>query len=166
MRVWSTAVSFLSLLALLTSCGKHAAVERGYARSPEELGRAVVEVLNSSDVEGMHRLRVTREDYTKLIYPGFEASHYRSGFPADFAWENLNKKCLEGAKKWIRHHGGQDLEFVSIRFEKPTESFDGFQRHPGTVLTVRKPGEDPFELRILGSVIEAEGTHKFLSYDD
>ena len=134
--------------------------------SPGQLGLAVVDALNNRDIERLNRLRVQREEYLDWIWPAFPASQPPSNFPGDFAWSNLNKKCNIGMKKWIARHGGQNLEFVAIRFDGATETYKGFQLLRGTVLMLKNAAGEKGELKILGSVVVKDSSYKLLSYED
>ncbi len=134
--------------------------------SPGQLGLAVVDALNNRDIEKLNRLRVQREEYLDWIWPAFPASQPPSNFPGDFAWSNLNKKCNIGMKKWIARYGGQNLKFIAIRFDRPTETYEGFQLLRGTVLMLKNAAGEKGELKILGSVVEKDNRYKLLSYED
>ena len=134
--------------------------------SPDQLGLAVVDALNREDIEQLNRLRVQREEYLDWIWPAFPASRPPNNFPGDFAWSNLNKKCNIGMKKWIAHFGGVNLKFVAIRFDRPKETYQGFQLLRGTVLTLQNVAGEKRELKILGSVVVKNDRYKLLSYED
>ena len=163
--------SFLTVLLLYSSTvGCEKSNRRGWVtqplHSPSQLGLAVVDALNNKDIEHLNRLRVQREAYLNWIWPAFPASQPPNNFPGDFAWSNLNKKCNIGMKKWIARYGGQNLEFVAIRFDKPTETYEGFQLLRGTVLMLKNAAGEKGELKILGSVVMKDDRYKLLSYDD
>lgn len=134
--------------------------------SPGHIGLAVVDALNGKDIAKLNQLRVQREAYLAWLWPAFPASRPPSNFPGDFAWENLNKKCNIGMKRAIARYGGHNLSFVDIRFDKPTETYDGFQLLRGTVLTLRTAEGKKVELKILGSVVVKAQRYKLLSYRD
>ncbi len=135
--------------------------------SPGQLGLAVVDALNRQDIERLNQLRVQRDAYLAWLWPAFPASRPPSNFPENFAWENLNKKCTLGMQRAIARYGGHNLTFVDIRFDKPTETYDGFQLLRGTVLTLRTAeGNQKVELKILGSVVVKDKRYKLLSYQD
>ena len=130
--------------------------------SPDQIGLAVVDALNSKNIEKLNRLRVQRNEYINWIYPAFP----KSNFPPDFAWSNLNKKCNIGMKRWIDCYGDLNLRFENIRFEKTNESYRGFQLLRGTVLTLQDTNGKELELNILGSIVVMNNRYKLLSYDD
>jgi len=134
--------------------------------TPEAVALSVVTALNQGDVEALHRLRVTREEYLAWIWPSFPSSKAPYAFPADFAWSNLNKKCQIGVNKWVRIYGRQDLVFSSLHFEKSAEEYKGFRLLRGTVLSAKKPNGDEIALEIIGSMVENAGRYKLLSYRD
>ena len=134
--------------------------------SPAALGHAVVDALNRGDINGLHRLRVTQDEYLSWIWPAFPASRPPYNFTPDFAWSNLNKKCLLGASSWIEQYGSQNLTFVDMEFNRPTEAYKDFKLLRGTVLTIQKASGEKVELRILGSVVKKDNRYKLLSYEE
>ncbi len=130
--------------------------------SPDQIGLAVVDALNCKDIEQLNRLRVQRDEYVSWIYPGFP----KNNFPSDFAWNNLNKKCNIGMKRWIQAYGDLNLSFISISFKRPKESYGGFHLLRGTVLTLKDISGKKLKLDILGSVVVMNNRYKLLSYDD
>ncbi|MDE0553693.1 MAG: hypothetical protein OXI24_05735 [Candidatus Poribacteria bacterium] len=158
---------FLTLLFVWSSwVGCEKSVWKESLDSPDQLGLAVVEALNRKDIEQLNRLRVQRQEYLAWVWPAFPASRPPSNFPGDFAWSNLNTKCNIGMKKWVARYGGQNLQFVSIRFDQPRENYDGFYLLRGTVLTLQNAAKEKQELEILGSVVVKNGRYKLLSYED
>ena len=162
--VFYTAYIFLTLLCVWVGCEK--SVWKESLDSPDQLGLAVVDALNRKDIEQLNRLRVQRQEYFEWIWPTFPASRPPINFPGEFAWTNLNRKCNIGMRKWIDHYGGQNLQFVSIRFDQPQENYDGFHLLRGTVLVLQNAAGETRELKILGSVIVKNGKYKLLSYED
>ena len=169
-RVHISYTLFAVLLIYSSSVGCEKPQRRDWVtqplHSPDQLGLAVVDALNRKDIEHLNRLRVQREAFMDWIWPAFPASRPPSNFPADFAWSNMNKKCNIGMKKWIARYGGHNLKFVSIRFDRPSEPYDGFQLLRGTVLTLQNAAGEKRDLKILGSVIVKNGRYKLLSYED
>ena len=66
----------------------------------------------------------------------------------------------------MNRYGGQHLQFMSIRFDRPQENYDGFHLLRGTVLTLQNTAGEKQELEILGSVVVKNGRYKLLSYED
>ncbi len=155
-----------ALLIYSSSVGCEQPIWKDSLDSPDQLGLAVVDALNRKDIEHLNRLRVQREEFLDWIWPDFPASRPPSNFPGDFAWSNMNKKCNIGMKKWIARYGGHNLKFVSIRFDQPSETYDGFQLLRGTVLTLQNAAEEKRNLKILGSVVVKNSQYKLLSYED
>ena len=162
-------ISYTLLTALLiysSSVGCEKPIWENSFDSPDQLGLAVVDALNRKDIEHLNRLRVQRETFMDWIWPAFPASRPPSNFPGDFAWSNMNKKCNTGMKKWIARYGGHNLKFVGIRFDRPSETYDGFQLLRGTVLTLQNAAGEKRDVKILGSVVVKNGRYKLLSYKD
>ncbi|MYB92453.1 hypothetical protein F4054_02375 [Candidatus Poribacteria bacterium] len=154
------------LLVYSSSVGCEKRIWKNSLDSPDQLGLAVVDALNRKDIEHLNRLRVQRDEFLNWIWPEFPASRPPSNFPGDFAWSNMNKKCNIGMKKWIARYGGHNLKFASIRFDQPSETYDGFQLLRGTVLTLQNAAGEKRELKILGSVVVKNSRYKLLSYED
>lgn len=164
---WRIALGIIILVLLIVSIGWNKKNSwEGSLDSPAALGRAVVDALNRGAVDGLHRLRVNRDEYYSWIWSAFPASRPPYNFTADFAWSNLNKKCIVGANSWIEQYGGQNLAFVDVEFDRPTEEYKGFKLLRGTVLTVQQASGQKVELRILGSVVKKGNHYKLLSYED
>lgn len=163
-QISNVLIAVLLVYSNLIGCEKP--VWKNSLDSPGQLGLAVVDALNRKDVEALNQLRVQREEYLKWLWPAFPASRPPNNFSGDFAWANLNKKCNIGMKKWIARYGEQAFKFVNIRFDKPTEVYDGFQLLRGTVLTLQNRAGQKQELKILGSVVVKDNRYKLLSYED
>lgn len=157
---------FIFLIALTIVACTNPTIKRGYGETPEDLGQAVVAALNAQSEEDLHSLRVDEEQYAKELWPEFPSSRPELNFTPEFAWGNMNKKCLQGVAKWIRLYGGKNYEFVRIQFTKPTQPYDTFKLRRGTILTIRTSDGEERDLRILGSVVEKEKYYRLLSYDD
>lgn len=159
---------FLILIAhlmLIIGCSEPSKLKNSF-ESPEDLGKAVVSALNVKDGESLHRYRVDEEEYIGYMWYSFPASQPKYNIPEDFAWDNLNIKCIKGVTKWVNQYGDRDLEFQKIEFVNPTEKYDGFSLLRGTVLHVKTNDGKEKTLHILGSVVEMDGRYKLLSYDD
>ena len=164
---WRIGVGIILLLILVISLGWHkSGVWGGSFNSLDHIGQVCVDALNRGDADALHRLRVNRDEYLSWIWHEFPAAHPPNNFPGDFAWANLNKQSVLGLGKWLRTYGSKDFTFVDIRFEKPTEKYNGFTLLRGSVLTVRNPNGNNLELRILGSVVKKAGRYKLLSFKE
>ncbi len=164
---WRIVLGIILLVLLIVSIGWNKKNSwEGSFDSPAALGQAVVDALNRGDSNGLHQLRVDQDEYLSWIWPAFPASRPPYNFTADFAWSNLNKKCVLGANSWIERYGRKDLVFTAIQFDRPTEAYKGFKLLRGTVLTVQQANGKKIELRILGSVVKKGNHYKLLSYED
>lgn len=159
---------FLILIATLIlriGCSEPSKLKNSF-KSTEDLGKAVVTALNEKNAESLHKYRVDKEEYIGYMWYSFPASQPKYNIPEDFAWDNLNIKCIKGVTKWVNQYGNRGLEFQKIAFENPTEEYDGFTLLRGTVLHIKTKDGKEKTLRILGSVVEMDGRYKLLSYDD
>ncbi len=164
---WRIALGIIPLIVLIVSIGwQRKSAWEGSLTSPAALGHAIVDALNRGDIDALHQLRVNQDEYYSWVWPAFPASRPPYNFTPDFAWSNLNKKCVLGASSWIEKYGSQNLAFVNMEFDRPTETYNGFKLLRGTVLTVQKPDGRKVELRILGSIVKKYNRYKLLSYED
>ena len=151
-----------ALLAALCACGAEEPWDGSFS-SLEQLGDAAAKALSSGDAEALRRLRVNREEFLGWIWEAFPASQPPQNFPGDFAWDNLNKDSARGERNWAEQYGGREWTFAAVRFDEPTEKYDGFRLLRGTALILKDESGKRYELRILGSVIEKRGRYKLLS---
>ena len=158
-------IILLLILAISLGWNKNG-VWGGSFNSLDYIGQVCVDALNRGDADALHRLRVNRDEYLSWIWHEFPAAHPPNNFPGDFAWSNLHKQSVLGLGKSLRTYGGKDLTFVDIRFEKPTEKYNGFSLLRGSVLTVQNANGKNLELRILGSVVNKAGRYKLLSFKE
>lgn len=155
----------MAFILLFTACGDPA-IKRGYGETPEELGKAVVAAINAQSEEDLHRLRVDKNMYMNELWPAFQAERPAMNYTPDFAWSNLDKKCITGVRRTLHHHKEKNYTFVRIQFTEPTQTYDGFRLRRGTVLTVKTSDGTEHALRILGSVVEKDRYYRLLSYDN
>jgi hypothetical protein len=160
----SAFIATICCLCVLSGC--RSSRWDGSLESPDALGERVVAALNRGDARGLNALRVTEDEYIGWMWREFPASRPPMNFPADFAWNNLNAKCITAISRTIRNYGQRKLRYRSIRFEKPEESYRGFQLMRGSVLTVSTPEGKDVDLHVLGSVVKRDGGYKLLSYND
>lgn len=162
----ASGIAFFVLLGISIGWINRRDVWHGSYNSPAHIGQVCVDALNRADTEALHRLRVNREEYLAWIWTEFPAGRPPRNFPGDFAWSNLNKQSVLAMGKWLQTYSGKNLTFVDIRFEAPTEKYNGFTLQRGTVLTVSNADGETLELRILGSVVEKAGRCKLLSFKE
>lgn len=69
-------------------------------------------------------------------------------------------------KRCIERLGGLNLSYVEMRFDKPTQIYNGFELLRGTVLRLKNATGQELDFKILGSVVKKKNQYKLLSYGD
>jgi hypothetical protein len=160
-------VVLFSSLGLVSSCCEQPAgggLTNG-AASVEELVDRMLASLRAGDLAALEALRVTKDEYLRLIFPHFKLTGSGSALSADFHWQLLDLKSAKGARHAISEHGGTDLKVLEIRQESKVEDYGHFQLLGKTQVKVRAGGEEIW-IRFLGSTVAMGGKFKFLSFRD
>lgn len=129
------------------------------------IGR-VLDALAANDIDALHRLRVTEDEYRSFILPG----SVRPGEPptqydradSEHAWGMLNTHSLYVAKGIIQRYGGHRYRLKGTEFAKGEQSYAWYRAYKVTVLTLEDEKGTEGEL-VLGSIADVDGQFKFIS---
>jgi hypothetical protein len=132
--------------------------------SAEALAEAVLDALDQEDRDAMLALMVTREEHLDVLWEQLpERNHLSFDYVRLLNERNSNK----GIREAISRFGGTKFELLSIEFTKPSEVYEGYTLHLGTVLTVRRVSDGlEGELPILDVVLEYGGRWKLMNYEE
>lgn len=138
----------------------------GAVGSLPELLDTVEAGLAARDTARLLRLMVTQEEYRRIIYPAFPASHppINADFPS--MWVTHFPDAYRGLKRLLRRYGGKDIEILALRFEKPDQDFTNFTLHETSRVDIETGGAREDNLRLFGSVLRVGDQWKVLSYPD
>jgi hypothetical protein len=143
-----------------------ATLESG-APSREALVERLLAALRATDAEALHRLRVTRSEYTGLILPGTvpegEAVRTWPENVTEYFWRVLDQKSLYYERHLLEQFGGRTLRVKSLDFDKGTRRFATYRAYRQVRLTLEDDTAREVELAT-GSIAEVAGTFKFISF--
>jgi hypothetical protein len=133
-------------------------------QSPEAVARAVLEGFAAGDAAGLRRLALSEEEFRRRVWPELPAARPERNLPFSYVWGDLKQKSEASLASRLARHRGHRLELVGVRFGART-AYKTFVVHRDTVFTVRDPAAAaPEEVRLCGSLIEADGRWKVFSY--
>ncbi|CAN5238788.1 hypothetical protein BH18GEM1_BH18GEM1_17640 [soil metagenome] len=136
------------------------------AGSLDDLLRTVEVALAESDTARLFDLRVKEEEYRRILYPAFPASH--PPIDADFAslWVTHFPDSYRGLKQVLGRYGGLRVRILDVRFEGPDQDFVNFILHETSRADIEIDGARENDARLFGSVFRVGDGWKVLSYPD
>jgi hypothetical protein len=149
----------------------HAALPRprvtGGAATMAELLDRFLAAVRAKDRGALEELRVTEEEYRKVIVPG----NVEKGAPpqvlkedaSEYFWSLLNTRSVHHRENILRRHGGKSYALKEAFFEKGTREYAWFTAHRRLALTLVDESGEEIELNT-GSIAEVDGRFKFVSF--
>ncbi len=169
------AASVLAAIMLCPVAPGHASVprpdrvrlDRAAAPTLDALLDRLLAALERKDADALRRLRVSRREYVKIIMPGFvpPGTEPRLIAPSenDFWWSMLDTKSKYSELAILSQFGGRRYSVKDITFLKGSEDYAWYTAHKRILLTLQD--DDGAETTLqMGSVVEANGEFKFVSY--
>lgn len=142
-------------------------LDRAAAPSLDELVGRLLTALETKDKDALRRLRVTRREYVKIIMPGFvepgAAPRLIAPSENEFWWSMLDTKCQYSELAILSEFGGRRYDVKEIKFLKGTEQYAWYTAYKRIELTLVATDGTEATLQ-MGSVVEANGAFKFVSY--
>lgn len=142
-------------------------LDRAAAPSMDLLIERLLKALETKDAEELRRLRVTRREYLKIVMPGFvepgQPPRLLDKSEVEFWWSLLNGKSLYTELQLLHDYGGRRVTVRDVKFLKGTKDYAWYRTHGRILLTLEDETGKESELQ-MGSVIEANGSFKFVSY--
>ena len=137
------------------------------APSADALIERFMTALEHKDATALHRLRVTEDEYLKIILPGsVEKGEALRKWPEQtcrYFWSEIDAKSLYTEEFLLGVFGGRTYQIKNVEYEKGTKEYASYTAYRQLRLTlVRDDGEE----RVLatGSIAELNGQFKFLSF--
>jgi hypothetical protein len=138
----------------------------GGRASLEDLAREVLRCLRAQDADGLHALRITRDEYLELLFPEFDEAKRPSTIPPEFHWKLMDLNSRKGLRGVLSEFGGTDFELLRIE----VGDLRGYARcrlHNKVLLHLRKRSDGTTGVEeLFGSVVERDGRFKLLSFKD
>lgn len=132
--------------------------------SAEHVARAVLAAVERHDVSRLHLLAISEREFQTRVWPGLPAARPGRNLPWSYVWTDLRQKSNANLKRTLSEHGGRRYELRTLRFLGESTKYADYRVHRSAVLLVRDISGAPHELRVLGSMIEADGGWKVFSY--
>lgn len=139
------------------------------APSLDELVARFLDALQKKDKEGIHRLRVTQDEYLDVIMPG----SVDAGRPirqydhrdqaSQYFWSILDTRSVYSEAALVSSWGGEPLKLKSIKYRRGVKEYATYKAYKQLSLVLERTDGSNDELRI-GSVAEIDGQYKFISY--
>jgi hypothetical protein len=139
----------------------------GGARSVDELMQDLVLAIRENDEEALRRLRVSEEEYLRVILPGSvppgeTPMEYAPEF-REFLWGSLDVKNRHGARSLLAAYGGRTLTVEKASFQRGVRAYQGYTALSLLDLTLRDDRGAEVHLE-MGSVAQVGDHYKFISF--
>ena len=135
----------------------------GGASTPDALVRKFIDALNRDDTAAITGMLVSRAEYGFLYYPTSVYSRKPYQLPPDIAWILSSESNAKGVRRLLARLGGTQLsmkQFSCGRIER-----EGLNTVHSDCRIVYAGTSAKFEeRRLFKSIIERQGSAKFLSY--
>lgn len=153
----------------LAGCGERAPRPAGVVlsetkASPEEVAQAVLEALALSDRAALERLALTEAEFSRAVWPELPSSRPERNLTVDYVWGDLHQKSRGYMQMLLNEYGGRRYRLISVEFDGGVTDYETFRVHRDSRLTVEDETGKRGDVRLFGSVLEADGRYKLLSY--
>ena len=123
--------------------------------------------LASKDRQALHRLRVTEDEYLRLILPGSvdpgqALRSYRDDVNKYF-WNTLNGKSVYYEANLLYEMGGHRYRIKDVTFRKGTKTYATYKAYKQIALVLENDQGQTGYLDT-GSIAEVDGQFKFISF--
>jgi len=137
------------------------------APSVDKLVDQFMQALKERDKAKIRDLRVTEDEYRGLILPGSvdegkPRQHYNDE-ASKYFWSVLDTKSIYNEAGILSAWGGRSVKLKSVSYRGGTKKYAEYTAYKQLELKVEDEAGNEDELR-LGSVAEANGVYKFISY--
>jgi len=153
-----------ALFASLDAWRARPAPLAGTAASPEALAAAVVAAMRAGDVDGLHALALTEEEFRAHVWPELPAARPERNVPFDFVWERLQQNSEGHLRQTLTRLGEGPLDVRRVQFGAETSDYGDVVVRRKTQLVVRSSDGGESVIQLFGSMIEQGGRYKVFSY--
>jgi hypothetical protein len=136
-----------------------------YYSSVNELTEAYLEYLNNNDKDGLKSLLVTEVEFSNWIFPEYNIANPLCDIEWQMIFNSLQNKSQEGIDimKYDMMDTTYQLKTVEFTNHAQEEDFETYEIFNRTLIhTKTANGEET--IAVVGSVVELNGSYKFLSY--
>lgn len=138
----------------------------GGTRSRDALVRKFISALATNDSSALREMSLTAREFADLVYPESPYTHppYRQS-PA-LVWNQIRNPSSSGLTRLLRRIGGTRLEYVSHSCDRSPDHQGANVIWAGCTVRIVDQNRDTTSQRLFGSIIERDGTYKFVSYSN
>lgn len=138
----------------------------GGAGSLDEFGRLVVAGLSAQDAPALHSLRVTFEEFAKILWREFPESRPVTNIRAEDAWSLSEPRSQTAVSRAMGLYGGRRLRFLTVEVGR-VQTFTNFTLHRDVRILAADEATARLErIEFAPSVAERKGRFKALLYRD
>lgn len=133
--------------------------------TPFEAANAVLAALSRNEHDRARLTAVSRDEFSRVIWPELPASRPGSTFTSDFVWQQHTlREGFSFAKSWSRH-AGRTYQLTAVELGQQVSDFATFRVYTRPILEVLDEGGRPQSLRIVGSIIKQDGRYKIYGFN-
>lgn len=169
LRIHGRGRPIFHLLVCALVAGACAAAEASPAlphsyESRNALVQAVLVALEKGDRAALEQMRMTREEYERLIWPQLPESN---DLTFEYAWSLNQHNSIAALDRALEQFTGVRLALEDVRFAEPAEEYTGFTLHLGARVIARRLRDGMLgELTVLDAMVEMGGRWKLLNFDE
>ncbi len=139
----------------------------GGAASPDALVAELLAALAKKDREQMERLRVSRDEYNRIIAAGTvpmgQPPRELNDETRDFFWSLLDTRSHQFGDLMMARYGGRTYKVEALRFSAAPQAYDWYTALGEVRLDVKDETGTPSEIRS-GWIAEVDGKYKLISF--
>ena len=144
----------------------HPPLSGGTSSVDELLGRFVA-ALEANDGAALEALRVSEDEYRKIIMPGSvkpgQPPQKLSPAADEYFWQSLNLKSLYGGRALLAGYSGRKYRIRNVTWLKGIDDYAWYRCYDRLELTMLDESGEEHMLNT-GSVAEVDGRFKFISF--
>ncbi len=132
-------------------------------KSKEDLARAYVAAILSSDMRGIAQTLMTRAEFAWVYYPENPLSRPPYELPAGLAWFELEGNSLAGVRRALATYGGRGVVLRELQCSLAPVEQRTNRLWNGCVAVLRHEDGSDAEVRMFGTILERGGRFKLVT---
>jgi hypothetical protein len=134
--------------------------------SGEALAEAVLDAVNRDDVQALHAIRMTYEEFETILWPEFPQSRPITNIKAEHAWEFYMQTSLAGATRGVHEWTGRNLRLERVSYSIGLAPYTNFNLYRGAVIHALTGDGEHVQLTFAFTFLERNGRWKVYIYKD
>src|SRR5687767_6532065 len=151
----------VSLLGPTIACGPPPLANTH--RSPEDLGRAVLDALARRDETALGALALNEQEFRAYVWPSLPAARPERNLPFSYVWGDLRQKSNLSLARTLDRYGGRPQTLRHVTFAGTTP-YGHCTVHRDASVAVDDASGVAQTIRACGSFLEKDGVWKVFSY--